>query len=438
MVTVGPDVYEASVSARASAIREIGRLRAIAARLVALAGAWTAVLVAGSVIGYLVVGPSGVGPSRPIDERIAGFFAAHGPLVPAGLSSLLPVIGLVVVVAIVVVLTIGDDARGRRVLPVVLGAIATAGLGAAVAAKVLKAMFTRPRPPRVVGSVGASGFSFPSSHTLVGWAILAACVVVLAKYAARASQRVAVPAIGVVAVTVPLSRLVLGVHWATDVIAGAALGAAWGTVAARLCLRPVPKEARRWSTRARVASGTTAVLIVIAIVPVSWSYVDALRYPGSADFATRTTDWLRNNGAGGVVDWVENARYARPSTGALSATQASHPFGDARSDLPTARRPRAVRVPVAVVGSVGTAIPEIAAAFDGRWVPVGDARFAHPAMYTATWRPEPNLPDVAVSSVWMDTTQLRPHVVAGTKEPGGAGWSWNARIPPAVHSRIVA
>ena len=38
----------------------------------------------------------------------------------------------------------------------------------------------------------------------------------------------------------------------------------------------------------------------------------------------------------------------------------------------------------------------------------------------------------------MDKSQLRPQLVAGTREPGGTGWPWNAQIPPSLRTRVVA
>lgn len=85
------------------------------------------------------------------------------------------------------------------------------------ASVVIKRIVRRPRPhdPRIVIGVGTpSKLSFPSSHATSTTAAL----VGLAALGYGAAPAVGVPAI-------MLSRLVLGVHYPTDVALGAALGA---------------------------------------------------------------------------------------------------------------------------------------------------------------------------------------------------------------------
>jgi decaprenylphosphoryl-5-phosphoribose phosphatase len=94
--------------------------------------------------------------------------------------------------------------------------------GSFAANQLVKLAFRRPRPdlpelPRLTGTM--SNRSYPSAH-----ATTSAC-----------GARVLSPLVGVplypLAVTMSLSRLYLGVHWPSDVVAGYALGAAIGEVA---------------------------------------------------------------------------------------------------------------------------------------------------------------------------------------------------------------
>jgi undecaprenyl-diphosphatase len=96
-----------------------------------------------------------------------------------------------------------------------------AGMLGLVVYKLLKARTSRPRPYKVLGDIRAGiaqldAFSFPSGHTLHA---VAFTVVAVSYFPALAW--VLVPFTALVAI----SRVVLGLHYPSDVLAGAAIGA---------------------------------------------------------------------------------------------------------------------------------------------------------------------------------------------------------------------
>ena len=108
---------------------------------------------------------------------------------------------------------IADPTRRKQWAGVAVGAV-----GAHAASIVIKRVIRRPRPndPRVAVNVGTpSKLSFPSSHAT---STTAAAVLI--------GRLTGLPAVPLLVPPMLLSRLVLGVHYPTDVLAGAALGAA--------------------------------------------------------------------------------------------------------------------------------------------------------------------------------------------------------------------
>lgn len=212
----------------------------IARRLLTIFGAWIAVLAVSCIVAYFVVGTSGHGASKAVDLSIARFVARDRTSGLIDMSNVVPVAGLVLLIAIVLALLarIHRTDWPRAVKPLV--AIAVSGVGAYGLSSTLKEIFTRPRPPTSLAAITDNGFSFPSSHSTVGLALLVTLVLVTCRVADRRMQMIVLVVASVLAVMIPTSRLVLGVHWSTDVVIGAVVGATWGAMAHRLITRPSP------------------------------------------------------------------------------------------------------------------------------------------------------------------------------------------------------
>jgi membrane-associated phospholipid phosphatase len=112
-----------------------------------------------------------------------------------------------------------------------------------VAVWITKAVVDRPRPPEPL--VHTSGQSYPSAHAAnaVGW--LALAIGLTTVIANRHARIAAVTAGGLLAVLVGLSRIYLRAHYASDVLAGEALGVAMYALAA---IGTVAWQARRERT----------------------------------------------------------------------------------------------------------------------------------------------------------------------------------------------
>jgi membrane-associated phospholipid phosphatase len=140
------------------------------------------------------------------------------------LGSSLVVISLAVVLVVVVAATT-HDARKRTVL-MAAAYLATVVAGQNLISNLVKYAVDRARPS-FHPLAGFSGPSFPSGHTTAAFACYCAFAVVLGRGRGPRRQRQLLACALGIATMVGTTRIMLGVHWLTDVLAGAALGLAW-------------------------------------------------------------------------------------------------------------------------------------------------------------------------------------------------------------------
>ncbi len=116
---------------------------------------------------------------------------------------------------------------------------AVASAGAFVLASAFKLLIDRHRPSWPVAVAHASGQSYPSGHA-TGSATLAAVLLIsgLPLVTAVVWRWIALLTLIAYAAAIPISRLILGVHYPTDVIAGVLLGTGWTLLCAAVLLRP--------------------------------------------------------------------------------------------------------------------------------------------------------------------------------------------------------
>ncbi|GAA3227260.1 hypothetical protein GCM10017691_17490 [Pseudonocardia petroleophila] len=272
-MTVPPPVVATADDAGAARRFVVGSATGLAAVVVAGVGLVALLwLLAGTLVGFDVA-----------VARAANDLVAPRRWLVAVLTTV-SVLGADLTAALVLgTLTVALLVRGRRALALY---VVVAGAGGAVLAPAVKGLVGRLRPVVDVPVAVAPGSSFPSGHTLtVTYWVGIVVLVALPAVPPRARRAVVAAAVAVV-VAVGLTRIGLGVHYPTDVLAGWLLGATWLALTAvafrgapatgagldpgaAADLRPAPAHGppeHRWGLAARLL--VVAVLLVGVLLGV--------------------------------------------------------------------------------------------------------------------------------------------------------------------------
>ncbi|MBB4236946.1 phosphatase PAP2 family protein [Rhizobium esperanzae] len=125
-----------------------------------------------------------------------------------------------------------------------------------LASTLLKILIARPRPDIVPHLVEVSDLSFPSGHAMVSAVTYLTLGALLARTQRYRATRIFVIGAGVfLAVIIGLSRIYLGVHYPTDVLAGWCAGALWALGCWLISKRFVPSRAPDASAEAENDDG---------------------------------------------------------------------------------------------------------------------------------------------------------------------------------------
>ena len=224
----GRPSFPRSFAEAAALLRKWKGAALVFAALALIAGAWAFAGIADVVT---------EGDSHAWDEKILFLFRTAGdpddPVGPVAVEEAvrdLTALGGVLITSLASLLGVAYfllDRRPRAAL-FLAGSIA-GGIGLTF---LLKMGFDRPRPDLVAHQMEALSASFPSGHS----ATAAVVYLTLGALIARALPRRGLRALAVgtaVALTlgIGVSRVYLGVHWPTDVLAGWVVGAGWALAA---------------------------------------------------------------------------------------------------------------------------------------------------------------------------------------------------------------
>ncbi|WP_411290340.1 phosphatase PAP2 family protein [Sphingorhabdus sp.] len=138
-------------------------------------------------------------------------------------------LGGVTVLTFVTVLVVGYLVADRKAYVALF--VATAIASGAVVSSGLKAFFVRARPELVPHLVEVTSASFPSGHAMNSAMVYLTLAALVARSQELVTVRIYLISIAILlTILVGATRVYLGVHWPSDVIAGWCIGAIWAVL----------------------------------------------------------------------------------------------------------------------------------------------------------------------------------------------------------------
>ena len=201
------------------------RLNPEAATGLALTIGLVVIVIGGLVLGGLAVLVRSNSSLLHVDGSVARWGNAHsGPVSDRGLNIVTQLGGVwLVTLLAVAVAIVGYVRRPNRWIPVFL---VTVLVGEVLLSNGIKGLLDRVRP--TFNPIAAHlGPSFPSGHSTAAAAFYAAAALILGRGASPRTRALLAGGAAGIAVAVASTRVMLDVHWLSDVIAGLALGWAW-------------------------------------------------------------------------------------------------------------------------------------------------------------------------------------------------------------------
>lgn len=189
----------------------------VAGATIAVAGTWTFAEFAGHVRS---------GKTQAFDDAVMGWIGRHQyPLLQAGMLEVTALATASVVFAIVCIAGMFLWLNKHKHSAILLVA---ASVGGILLNNLLKIGFDRPRPQVFTWGTVASSSSFPSGHAMSAAIVYCTVAYLAARLQRRHLARVMTGLCAlVIVILICTSRVYLGVHYPSDVLAGVLIGLSW-------------------------------------------------------------------------------------------------------------------------------------------------------------------------------------------------------------------
>lgn len=174
---------------------------------------------------------------------------------------------------------------------------------------------------------------------------------------------------------------------------------------------------------------------VLCLIPVLVSYVHALTQTSNSGVGIRTVEWLRDNGARGLVNWVESTYYSlnSPATGGPGLRALPNQPGVGLAPALLSHQAAVYRPPRV------TPVMHPALAGEGVWRSTFHRGGRRPPVLVASFRPDPNYPRLVAGVAWIDTRRTTTWLYPGRQEPSvSLGSRGPTEVPQHLRPKLVA
>jgi hypothetical protein len=193
---------------------------------------------------------------------------------------------------------------------------------------------------------------------------------------------------------------------------------------------PASRSRGRVRRAARFRARRIAALVVaILTAEVLLSLVQTLTEPSNTPTTVQFVEWLRGNGAAGLVASIESAYYSlnAPAKGGPALKRLPH-VGTASAAAHRASSYRPPDIPPVI----RPALPG-----EGVWHGTGPVVHGAPPVLVTTFRPDPSYPRVVAGVSWIDHSRTSLQLYPGRYEPQNSG-NPPAEVPLNRRGRLVA
>ncbi|MBV8990246.1 MAG: hypothetical protein JO372_16980 [Solirubrobacterales bacterium] len=174
---------------------------------------------------------------------------------------------------------------------------------------------------------------------------------------------------------------------------------------------------------------------VISLLPALVSYAASMAQPSNSSLGIRTVEWLRDHGARGLVNYVEDLYYSlnAPAKGGPALRKLPHQAGVAAPGILT-RHAASYYRPGPIPPVIHPALPG-----EGLWhATFADAGLRPPVLITS-FRPDVDYPRLVAGVAWIDHARTSAWLYPGQDEPAVAMPSRGPmEVPLTKRSTLVA